>query len=148
VPLPWVADLGVEIVQIICYILLMTVEQPVAKYILVTIATAASQLFFAIIWPEHIRAARDTTTAGLAFGIMNAGDGYCWAADLSIVVRSDVSCDLCLLHCSHLLVFGSGRDDLIFREEGYETRAVDGIQARQSGELGLKGTDQLTLGEA
>lgn len=69
---PWVAGLSVEIVQIICYILLITVKQPVAKYIFVMIATAASQSFFAIIWPERIRAARGTTTAGLAIGITNA----------------------------------------------------------------------------
>lgn len=47
----WVAGLGVEIVQIICYILLITVTHPVAKYIFVMIATAASQSFFAILWP-------------------------------------------------------------------------------------------------
>ncbi|KAF1946825.1 MFS general substrate transporter [Clathrospora elynae] len=69
---PWVAGLSVEIVQIICYILLINVKQPVAKYIFVMIATAASQSFFAIIWPERIRAARGTTTAGLAIGITNA----------------------------------------------------------------------------
>jgi hypothetical protein len=69
---PWVAGLSVEIVQIICYILLITVKQPVAKYVFVMIATAASQSFFAIIWPERIRAARGTTTAGLAIGITNA----------------------------------------------------------------------------
>jgi len=69
---PWVAGLSVEIVQIICYILLITVRQPIAKYIFVMIATAASQSFFAIIWPERIRAARGTTTAGLAIGLTNA----------------------------------------------------------------------------
>ncbi|KAF1843565.1 MFS general substrate transporter [Cucurbitaria berberidis CBS 394.84] len=69
---PWVAGLGVEITQIICYILLITVKKPVAKYIFVMIATAASQSFFAIIWPERIRAARGTTTAGLAIGLTNA----------------------------------------------------------------------------
>ncbi|KAF1913240.1 major facilitator superfamily domain-containing protein [Ampelomyces quisqualis] len=69
---PWVAGLSVEIVQIICYILLIAIKQPIAKYIFVMIATAASQSFFAIIWPERIRAARGTTTAGLAIGITNA----------------------------------------------------------------------------
>ncbi|KAF2798602.1 MFS general substrate transporter [Melanomma pulvis-pyrius CBS 109.77] len=69
---PWVAGLGVETTQIICYILLITVKNPVAKYIFVMIATAASQSFFAIIWPERIRAAKGTTTAGLAIGITNA----------------------------------------------------------------------------
>jgi nitrate/nitrite transporter NarK len=56
----------------LCYILLMSVKQPIAKYIFVMTATAASQSFFAIIWPERIRAARGTTTAGLAIGITNA----------------------------------------------------------------------------
>ncbi|CAI6334776.1 unnamed protein product [Periconia digitata] len=69
---PWAAGLGVEITQIICYILLITVKNAVAKYIFVMIATAASQSFFAIIWPERIRAAKGTTTAGLAIGITNA----------------------------------------------------------------------------
>ncbi|KAF2026350.1 MFS general substrate transporter [Setomelanomma holmii] len=73
---PWVAGLGVEIVQIICYILLITIKHPVAKYIFVMIATAASQSFFAIIWPERIRAARGTTTAGLAIGLTNASCYY------------------------------------------------------------------------
>ncbi|KEZ45632.1 hypothetical protein SAPIO_CDS1990 [Scedosporium apiospermum] len=68
----WVAGLGVEIVQIICYILLITIKQPVAKYIFVMIATAASQSFFPIIWPERIRAAKGTTSAGLAIGLTNA----------------------------------------------------------------------------
>lgn len=47
----WVAGLGVELLQIICYILLIVVKDKIAKYILVMIATAASQSFFPIIWP-------------------------------------------------------------------------------------------------
>ncbi|KAG9192547.1 hypothetical protein G6011_11281 [Alternaria panax] len=50
---PWVAGLGVECIQIVCYVLLIIVKQPVAKYVFVMIATAASQSFFAIIWPER-----------------------------------------------------------------------------------------------
>jgi nitrate/nitrite transporter NarK len=69
---PWIAGLGVELTQIICYILLITIKKPVAKFVFVMIATAASQSFFPIIWPERIRAARGTTTAGLAIGITNA----------------------------------------------------------------------------
>lgn len=95
---PWIAGLGVELVQIICYILLITVKHPIAKYIFVMIATAASQSFFPIIWPgelptyhkrpqagfdtitlERIRAAKGTTSAGLAIGITNvsSGSAYC-----------------------------------------------------------------------
>ncbi|OHE98162.1 high-affinity nicotinic acid transporter [Colletotrichum orchidophilum] len=69
---PWVAGLGLEAAQIVCYVLLITVKQPIAKYIFVMIATAASQSFFAIIWPERIRAAKGTTSAGLAIGVTNA----------------------------------------------------------------------------
>ncbi|KAL5388764.1 hypothetical protein DPSP01_002870 [Paraphaeosphaeria sporulosa] len=69
---PWIAGLAVELTQIICYILLITVKNAVAKYIFVMIATAASQSFFALMWPERIRAAKGTTTAGLAIGITNA----------------------------------------------------------------------------
>jgi hypothetical protein len=69
---PWVAGLGVQGIQIICYILLINVKQPAAKYIFFMIATAASQSFFAIIWPERVRVAKGTTTAGLAIGMTNA----------------------------------------------------------------------------
>ncbi|KAK2055601.1 high-affinity nicotinic acid transporter [Colletotrichum caudatum] len=69
---PWVAGLGLEAAQIVCYVLLITVKSSIAKYIFVMIATAASQSFFAIIWPERIRAAKGTTSAGLAIGITNA----------------------------------------------------------------------------
>ncbi|RYN41974.1 hypothetical protein AA0112_g1633 [Alternaria arborescens] len=69
---PWVAGLGVEGIQIVCYILLINVKQPVAKYIFIMIATAASQSSFAIIWPERVRVAKGTTTAGLAIGMSNA----------------------------------------------------------------------------
>ncbi|KAK1701643.1 high-affinity nicotinic acid transporter [Colletotrichum lupini] len=69
---PWIAGLGLEAAQIVCYVLLITVKHPIAKYIFVMIATAASQSFFAIIWPERIRAAKGTTSAGLAIGVTNA----------------------------------------------------------------------------
>lgn len=69
---PWVAGLGVEIAQIVCYFLLITIKHPIAKYVFVMIATTASQSFFAIICSEIIRAARGTTTAGLAISLTNA----------------------------------------------------------------------------
>jgi len=69
---PWIAGVAIESTQIICYILLITVKNATAKYIFVMIATAASQSFFALMWPERIRAAKGTTAAGLAIGITNA----------------------------------------------------------------------------
>ncbi|TPX16514.1 uncharacterized protein E0L32_003808 [Thyridium curvatum] len=69
---PFVAGLFVESVQIVCYILLITVKNAVAKYIFVITATAASQSFYPLLWPERIRAAKGTTSAGLAIGCTNA----------------------------------------------------------------------------
>lgn len=65
---PWIAGLSVEIVQIICYILLIPVKQPIAKHVFVMIATAASQSYGRSAFAQ----ARGTTTAGLAIGITNA----------------------------------------------------------------------------
>lgn len=47
----WVAGLILELGQIICYILLITIDNVVAKYVFVCIATAATSSFFPIIWP-------------------------------------------------------------------------------------------------
>lgn len=85
----WVAAMCLEGVAMICYILLITVHHPIAKYIFVTLATACSICIYPIIWPgkmhlqatletmlihitERIRAAHGTTTAGLAIGMTNA----------------------------------------------------------------------------
>ncbi|KAI3393029.1 hypothetical protein diail_4805 [Diaporthe ilicicola] len=65
------AGMGLEAGQIIFYILLITVDNATAKYIFVVVATAATQSFFPIIWPERIRATSGTTSAGLAIGLTN-----------------------------------------------------------------------------
>lgn len=74
----WVAGVALEVAQIVCYVLLITVRNRVAKYVLVMVATAAGQSFFPIIWPERIRAAKGTTAAGLAIGTTNVSAPH-WA---------------------------------------------------------------------
>ena len=69
---PWVAAIVLEVIAMICYILLITVNAPVARYVFVTIATACSICIYPILWPERIRAAHGTTTTGLAIGMTNA----------------------------------------------------------------------------
>ncbi|CAL5867333.1 uncharacterized protein PFLUO_LOCUS1548 [Penicillium psychrofluorescens] len=81
----WVAALGIEALQILCYILLITVNDSVARYIFVMIATAASQSLFPIVWPERIRAAHGTTAAGMAIGMTNGA-----AQLMGIVVSTTV----------------------------------------------------------
>ncbi|KAK3701817.1 hypothetical protein LTR37_015239 [Vermiconidia calcicola] len=69
---PWLAAIGLECIACICYILLITVHVPVARYIFVTLALSCSISIYPIIWPERIRAAHGTTAAGLAIGMTNA----------------------------------------------------------------------------
>lgn len=62
----------VEAAALLCYILLLVIHAPLAKYFIVSIAVACSVCVYPVLWPERIRAAHGTTTAGLAIGITNA----------------------------------------------------------------------------
>ena len=62
----------VESVALLCYILLLVIHHPIAKYLIISIAVACSTCVYPVIWPERIRAAHGTTTAGLAIGMTNA----------------------------------------------------------------------------
>lgn len=53
------------------FILLITVQIPIAKYIFISIALACGICVYPILWPQRIRAAHGTTAAGLAIGITN-----------------------------------------------------------------------------
>lgn len=53
---PWIAGLALELGQIICYILLITIDNKKAKYVFVMLATAASQSFYPLIWPGKSQA--------------------------------------------------------------------------------------------
>lgn len=62
----------VEAVALLCYILLLAIHSALGKYFIVSIAVACSVCVYPVLWPERIRAAHGTTTAGLAIGITNA----------------------------------------------------------------------------
>jgi len=81
---PWVAAISLEVCACVCYIVLITVRPPIVRYIFVTFATACSICIYPIIWPERIRAAHGTTTAGLAIGLTNA------AAQLTGIIGPEV----------------------------------------------------------
>ena len=55
----------------VCYIILITVDVPIVKYIFITIALACSISIYPVVWPERIRAAHGTSAAGLAIGFTN-----------------------------------------------------------------------------
>lgn len=63
--------MGLEAFACICYIVLITVDVPIVKYIFVTLALSCSISIYPIIWPERIRAAHGTTAAALAIGLTN-----------------------------------------------------------------------------
>ncbi|OJJ41829.1 hypothetical protein ASPWEDRAFT_56825 [Aspergillus wentii DTO 134E9] len=68
----WVVAVGLELISIISYIILITVDTPVVKYIFVMIANAAASCVYPVLWPERIRAAKGTTSAAIAIGTTNA----------------------------------------------------------------------------
>ena len=69
---PWIAAMVLEVLTMICYIVLIVVNNSIAKYVLVTLATACSICIYPILWPERIRVAHGTTAAGLTIGLTNA----------------------------------------------------------------------------
>ncbi|TQN65548.1 MFS transporter prlL [Colletotrichum shisoi] len=146
---PWVAGLGLEAAQIVCYVLLITVKHPIAKYVFVMIATAASQSFFAIIWPERIRAAKGTTTAGLAIGLTNAScqlmgivGPQIYQPKFGPTYRVSYSCSIGLL-CGTLLAVSSAwfpvaRQD---RAEGVRGGGTGGSDTETGVNIGEEGRE-------
>lgn len=65
-------SLLVETIALICYTLLLVLHSPLAKYLIISVAVACSVCVYPVLWPERIRAAHGTTTAGLAIGVTNA----------------------------------------------------------------------------
>jgi nitrate/nitrite transporter NarK len=62
----------VESTIIICYILLITVPNPVVKYLCLIVATSCAGSAYPVIWPERIRALEGTVAAGIGIGLTNA----------------------------------------------------------------------------
>lgn len=69
---PWMAALGLETLGVVCYVVLISVEQPLVKYLMVVLTSVAAVGVIPILWPERIRSTAGTTHAGLAIGITSA----------------------------------------------------------------------------
>ena len=80
----WTAALSLEAMACACYIVLVAVEQPLVKYIILILAAVCQLAVFPVLWPERIRAAEGTTSAGLAIGITST------AADLHGIVGPQI----------------------------------------------------------
>ncbi|KAE8408113.1 major facilitator superfamily domain-containing protein [Aspergillus pseudonomiae] len=68
----WIVAIALELVSIISYIILLTTDNTIVKYIFIMISNAAASCVYPVIWPERIRAVKGTTSSALAIGITNA----------------------------------------------------------------------------
>ncbi|KAL4959221.1 major facilitator superfamily domain-containing protein [Aspergillus stella-maris] len=57
---------------IICYIILITVTNPIVKYHALIVATACAGSAYPVIWPERIRALEGTVASGIGIRLINA----------------------------------------------------------------------------
>lgn len=62
----------VESTIIICYIILLTVDNPVVRYLCLIVAVACAGCAYPVIWPERIRALKGTVASGFGIGLTNA----------------------------------------------------------------------------
>ncbi|KAF2032928.1 retrograde regulation protein 2 [Setomelanomma holmii] len=69
---PWVTAVGIETIIIICYIILLTVQNPVVRYLALIVAVACAGCAYPVIWPERIRALEGTVASGIGIGVTNA----------------------------------------------------------------------------
>ncbi|CAK7900292.1 hypothetical protein CAAN3_05S00606 [[Candida] anglica] len=60
-----------SLIQIVSYIVLLTVKSNVAKYVMLNVATAISNSLFPVLWPDRMRVVNGTSSSALAIGITN-----------------------------------------------------------------------------
>ncbi|KAF2706924.1 retrograde regulation protein 2 [Pleomassaria siparia CBS 279.74] len=69
---PWATAVGIESTIIVCYIILLTVDNPVVRYLCLIVAVACAGCAYPVIWSERIRALEGTTASGIGIGLTNA----------------------------------------------------------------------------
>ncbi|KAI0880204.1 MFS general substrate transporter [Annulohypoxylon maeteangense] len=69
---PWTTAVAIESTIILCYIVLFTVHNVVARYIFLIIAVSCAGSAYPVIWPERIRDLEGTVGSGLGIGWTNA----------------------------------------------------------------------------
>ncbi|KAJ3846476.1 major facilitator superfamily domain-containing protein [Lentinula lateritia] len=69
--LPTVIFELVQIINLICCVILMTVKQPIVRYVFILIARSASNTVVNILWPSRVAALKGTTAVGLGIALSN-----------------------------------------------------------------------------
>lgn len=62
----------VESTIIVCYIILVSVNNPVVRYLALIVAVSCAGSAYPVIWPERIRALEGTVASGIGIGFTNA----------------------------------------------------------------------------
>ncbi|KAI1452665.1 MFS general substrate transporter [Annulohypoxylon moriforme] len=68
----WTTAVAIESTIIICYIILFTVHNAVARYVFLIVAVSCAGSAYPVIWPERIRDLEGTVGSGLGIGFTNA----------------------------------------------------------------------------
>ncbi|KAI1371786.1 MFS general substrate transporter [Hypoxylon crocopeplum] len=69
---PWTTAVAIESTIIVCYIILYTVHNAIARYVFLIVAVSCAGSAYPVIWPERIRALEGTVASGLGIGWTNA----------------------------------------------------------------------------
>ncbi|KAF9873381.1 high-affinity nicotinic acid transporter [Colletotrichum karsti] len=69
---PWATAVGIESTIIVCYIILLFVDNPVVRYLCLIVSVACAGCAYPVIWPERIRALEGTVASGIGIGLTNA----------------------------------------------------------------------------
>ena len=62
----------VETTTIVCYILLLTVDNPIARYLCLIVAVNRASSAYPVVWPKRIRVLEGTEASGIGIGLTNA----------------------------------------------------------------------------
>ena len=69
---PWTVAIVTESLSCACFIVLLVIEHPVAKYVFIAFEAILAFTLLPILWPERIRTSKGATHAALAIGITSA----------------------------------------------------------------------------
>ncbi|KAF5389875.1 hypothetical protein D9757_003570 [Collybiopsis confluens] len=68
---PFTVSFILQIINLVCCIILMTVKQPIVRYIFILVARSCSNTVVNLLWPSRVEALKGTTAVGLGIAISN-----------------------------------------------------------------------------
>jgi hypothetical protein len=62
----------VETTTIVCYIILLTVDNPIVRYLCLIVALVCACSAYPVVWPGRIRVLEGTVASGIGIGLTSA----------------------------------------------------------------------------